>query len=245
MARKFLRRLSQKMGFRNPEPLRPVVMPELQAPVQETEEQILRRLHDRIPASFHFTKTIYIHIPKTCGISICKALYGHQVGHSPMSEYGLSAPDAVKSYFKFAVCRDPMDRAFSAFRYVKNGGLTPEDRRWARAHIPPSMTFGEFVTDVLVCKKFPAPHHFNEQHKYVEKYPYGPMGIDYVIRFEQIQAAIPMLESVFKRPIQLPTLNVGKPATELDGDCNDSTVRTAVFEIYERDYWLFSYPAPI
>ncbi len=161
-----------------------------------------------------------------------------------MSEYGLSAPEAVKSYFKFAVCRDPLERAFSAFRFVKNGGLTPEDRRWARENIPPSMTFGEFVTDVLVKKKFPVRHHFTEQHKYVEKYAYGPMGIDFVIRFEQMQASIPMLESVFKRTIDLPNLNAGKPATALDGDCSDRLVRTTVFEIYERDYWLFSYRAP-
>lgn len=74
-------------------------------------------------------KCIFVHIPKTAGISISRSIFGNLGGgHTKIRDYELifSAKD-FNNYFKFTFVRNPWDRIFSAYRFLKNGGINEED----------------------------------------------------------------------------------------------------------------------
>jgi hypothetical protein len=64
---------------------------------------------------------LFIHVPKTGGMSICNALYGQQLKHGSARYYHHVAPQLARLP-SFAVVRDPVDRFVSAYRYAVSGG---------------------------------------------------------------------------------------------------------------------------
>jgi hypothetical protein len=65
---------------------------------------------------------LFIHIPKTAGMSISRALYGQHVTHCTIRYYAKVAPELVVSAPSFAVVRDPVRRFLSAYGYARSGG---------------------------------------------------------------------------------------------------------------------------
>ena len=64
----------------------------------------------------HQRKVIFIHIPKTAGISIYNMMrYSGSQNHKTRLDY-------EEDYFSVRVVRNPWDRLVSAYSYVKNGG---------------------------------------------------------------------------------------------------------------------------
>ena len=66
---------------------------------------------------FEVTKSLYIHIPKTAGTSICDALYERDPWHYSLNHYKNIRPHFYNSLFKFAFVRDPYDRLLSTYNY--------------------------------------------------------------------------------------------------------------------------------
>ena len=67
------------------------------------------------------TKSLFVHIPKTAGISVGVGLYGRKTGdHRTIADYALCFTQAeFQALFKFAFVRNPWDRLFSAYTYLK------------------------------------------------------------------------------------------------------------------------------
>lgn len=73
---------------------------------------------------FDLYRCIFVHIPKAAGISMSRALFGNFAGnHKSVETYQrIFSKKEFNSYFKFTFVRNPWDRLFSAYIYLKRGG---------------------------------------------------------------------------------------------------------------------------
>ena len=83
-----------------------------------------------------------MHIPKTGGISLYKAIKHPKVrikGHFIQNPFYMYLKDSLKLYpekpFVFAFVRNPWDRLVSAFFYLNQGGMNASDRRDMKHYI--------------------------------------------------------------------------------------------------------------
>ncbi len=74
--------------------------------------------------AFYKTKTIFIHIPKTAGVSLLKAVYGDVSleGHRSFYFNRIALKIKNEEYFSFAFVRNPFDRLHSTYLYLRKGG---------------------------------------------------------------------------------------------------------------------------
>ena len=77
--------------------------------------------NDNMLKVFDKKKCIFFHIPKTAGISLVKALFGDlDWGHRDVKYYrNVFNKKKFDSYFKFTFVRNPYDRLFSAYSFLK------------------------------------------------------------------------------------------------------------------------------
>jgi chondroitin 4-sulfotransferase 11 len=97
----------------------------------------------------HEHKFIFIHIPKTGGTSLAKALdptfpMNSNSKHRDAMYFKEKCPEKFSSYFKFSLVRNPWARAVSYFHFKK--------RRKRLAH---DMTFSEFCNILINGKDSP------------------------------------------------------------------------------------------
>lgn len=65
---------------------------------------------------------IYIHVPKTAGVSISHAIYGKNLGHFRAQDVQKWAPDLWNSSFTFGSVRNPIERFISAYNFMNSRG---------------------------------------------------------------------------------------------------------------------------
>ncbi len=68
-------------------------------------------------------KCIFVHVPKSAGISVSMSLFGNlSGGHVPIRTYSLVFNKVeFDNYFKFAFVRNPWDRVASGYFYLRDG----------------------------------------------------------------------------------------------------------------------------
>lgn len=95
---------------------------------------------------------IYIHIPKAGGTSIAHTLYGERIGHFSISNFiDFWGWENVQKRTVFAVVRNPYERLYSAYNFVKSGGT--KDGSVSNLNLykgPQFNNFNTFVQDWLV-----------------------------------------------------------------------------------------------
>ncbi|MBO9713396.1 sulfotransferase family 2 domain-containing protein [Sphingomonas sp.] len=135
---------------------------------------------------FRETRSIFVHIPKTGGVSISRALYGGLGGgHTRITEYELrySAADFA-DFFKFTVVRNPWSRLFSAFHFLKAGGFDARDREAAKL-LASFDTFEAFVLDGVGDPRVMRLNHFVPQLEFITGSD-GTIPLDFVGFFETL-----------------------------------------------------------
>lgn len=134
--------------------------------------------------------TIFVHIPKAAGVSVAESLFSnHGAAHVPLYMYlALYGSNRFDGMFKFTIARHPLDRVASAFSFLKTGGMTSTDADWAETNLAAYDTL-----DAFLCEGLTQPHiqdwvHFKPQVFYLRDPRTGGLGVDFVGRFENLQA---------------------------------------------------------
>jgi hypothetical protein len=138
---------------------------------------------------FDETKSIFVHIPKAAGISVCSSLYGNYAGgHTSINryQYVFSQKD-FDSYFKFTFVRNPWERLYSAYTFLVQGGFNDRDKQWAKLNLSSYKSFNEFVLEWLCKENVNKYIHFVPQVDFITFDGKLDVGIDFIGYFENIR----------------------------------------------------------
>jgi hypothetical protein len=115
------------------------------------------------------TKSVFVHVPKTGGQSICRALYGNLgMGHLSVRDYrALFRRGALNQMFKFAFVRNPYDRVHSAYHFLRLGGVDREDAEFGERVLSRYQTFEKFVLEGLEQEEVARFWHFRPQTHFI------------------------------------------------------------------------------
>jgi hypothetical protein len=130
-------------------------------------------------------RCIFIHIPKTAGTSIARALFNAGSRHIPCIEYEKANPEKFRRYFKFAFVRNPWSRLFSAYHFLRSGGMNSADRAWSERRLANYQSFEQFVHEWVNETNIGSWVHFRPQLDFITD-ANGHMVMDYLGRIERI-----------------------------------------------------------
>lgn len=188
-------------------------------------------------------KFIFIHIPKSGGTSIHKLLENNN--ESTISLWGLtgnkdnahltifdvySMYDISKSYFSFAVVRNPYNRIYSAYK-----------QPYCQLH--PNLTFNDFIDNYVkklnVNNLDPSLVHIWPMHKFIISD--NKLLINYVIRFEHLTKDFEFIKQ--KYGIKKPLDHLNKNNDHCESYLNKYTPEqiSVINKIYADDFEWFNY----
>lgn len=136
------------------------------------------------------TGLAFIHIPRTAGLSVLQAVYHSEfLRHFTIQQFLQVSCDDVRRLPRFAVVRNPWDRAVSAYTLAKQGGipggaqmLHPQQYRRAEFN-----TFDSFVREYLAARDvWKLDGVFRPQVYYLGSAELEARTMDYVGRFHRL-----------------------------------------------------------
>lgn len=204
------------------------------------ERGLRRRLRAEYCGAFDSYRTIYIHIPRTAGSFISMSLFGHQVSHATIRDYYRRDYEKARSYFKFAFVRDPLSRLYSAFHYLRGGGMNDADRRFARSHLR-DPGFAQFVQRLSQDPGLLQWPHFRPQYLYLyDGTDARNILVNFVGRVESLDKDLERIEQQLNVSIPRRRMNASGVSPPRDRDVSAET-RARVEELYAVDYETFGY----
>ncbi len=152
------------------------------------------------------TGLIFVHIPKTAGMSVSDALYGGQVKHGSIRWLRHVDGGRLAGLPSFAVLREPMERFLSAYRYGRAGGGANND-----VADPFRALYQGFrsIDDALdhveqASNPYQVDHIFRPQHWYITD-RLGRIAVDRLVRMTDLPRLAALVPGFPDRP--LPCLN--------------------------------------
>ncbi|RMF76834.1 MAG: chondroitin 4-O-sulfotransferase [Acidobacteria bacterium] len=193
-------------------------------------------------ADFERLGCLFVHVPKTGGVSVARALFGHLAGgHRTVDEYlVLYGHLRFARLFRFAFVRDPFTRLESAFRFLKAGGMNDDDRRWAEEHLAGIDDLEQFCVSWLTPENARSWVHFRPQADFVCDAT-GRLRVDFVGKFERLAEDFDAVCRRLGRRAELPHLNRSAPRRRDPRETLPDAARRRVAEVYRRDFELFGY----
>lgn len=196
-------------------------------------------------STFYYYKCIFIHIPKTAGISISRSLFGNLAGgHLGVMDYKIVFGEYFfDKYYKFSIVRHPYTRIRSAYYFLKNGGVNEKDANWAQNNLHYITSFQEFIIDFLDESILSGFTHFFPQHTFILDET-GMSCVDYIGKFEALESSFSQIKSkIGLKNKKLLLLNksdfypidVGVSSFDLQ------KMHSKVHSLYRKDYELFGY----
>ena len=181
---------------------------------------------------------IFIHVPKCAGSSVNDALYGRFMGHIPADVIARFCDARTAAIPSFALLRDPVARAVSAYRFVQAGsgtgpGVTAQVRAPERYQIPEFESLDRFAQEWLprqdLRKVDPV---FRTQTSYVCDAA-GKVLVEHLGRVEDMTATTEWLSELLGRTVEIGRTNVTAPSSTLPELSSDS--RAIIEQIYAAD----------
>ena len=186
-------------------------------------------------------RCIFVHIPKTAGTSVSKALFGSEFGHCTVDHYEIFSPKRFHNYFKFAFVRNPWDRFLSAYKFLKKGGMYSVDKNWADIHLSEFNNFEQFVLSLKKedqAQRILRGIHFIPQHKFICDYKFQ-IKVDFLGRFENINQDFSVVSDKLGLDVQLPHLNRSHNINFRDSYTDE--MAAIVAQLYKKDLEIFDY----
>jgi hypothetical protein len=186
--------------------------------------------------NMHFPNYIFIHINKTAGSSIERALYlrfEHKTAAEKLAELGVRR---WRCAFKFAFVRNPWTRALSHYLYRVKTNQTG----LGNAHL----TFGQWVKTVYRDKN---PRYRDQERMFQNQWSWlsdesGSCIVDFIGRFEELELDFTYVCGVLAKVATLPHLKKSPNARILD--YYDAESQAIVGRHYSIDIEKFAYEFP-
>jgi hypothetical protein len=169
----------------------------------------VRAGRDYTLASMLATRSLFVHVPKTAGVSVLQALYGNYgMGHMSIREYEeVLRPSYLYNAFCFTVVRNPWDRLHSAYHFLKKGGWPgTRDAEYAEM-LRNCRSFEHFVLDYLGREDIRKVDHFRPATDFLTDSSGALFPFDYVARFCRLDDDFRHLAGLFGVHPVLPRLN--------------------------------------
>lgn len=188
-------------------------------------------------------KIIFVHIPKTGGMSVSQVLYGEAIPrHASVAQMKEAiGPYRFRKYFSFAFVRNPYSRLVSVYTFIKKGGFSGVPSPWAQEMLDQCPTFSSFVMDWLNVERMSFKVVFRPQTYFVcePHQPHTP-AVDFIGRFEMIEQDWRHVANLTGSNDVLPQNNVsgrGRPWQEFYTE----SARQKVASLYADDFDVFGY----
>lgn len=191
-----------------------------------------------LPVDFERHRCIFIHVPKCAGSSVKKSLFPQRThGHMPLWFYERHFPEFFASAYKFCFVRNPLDRAYSAYRYLRSNKSIERDLP-AHQLAMRYGSFDRFVQHWLCEENAHRQMHFAPQWYFLCD-SLGELRMDFVGRQETMADDFREVCARLGVDSGLDAVNVSaeRPRTL------DFEARTVdrIRRVYERDYELLGY----
>lgn len=154
-------------------------------------------------------RCVFIHIPKTAGTSVARSLFGEDSRHIPCIEYEKANPEKFQRYFKFTFVRNPWDRLYSAYHFLKKGGMCSDDAAWAQNNLSHYKSFEHFVAEWINYDNIMSWVHFRPQLHFITNAA-GQIAMEYIGRMEHIDTDFDIVCHKLGVTASLPALNQTK-----------------------------------
>lgn len=143
------------------------------------------------------TNSLFLHLPKTAGVSISRALYGClAMGHSTLGEYrAIFRRQAFARMFKFTFVRNPFDRIHSAYHFLRSGGMGGLDAEFDEQVLRNYPSFEQFVLEGLNDRNVASFWHFLPDTHFLSYHSGRPLELDFVGRFESLERDFDVVRS--------------------------------------------------
>ncbi len=188
--------------------------------------------------AFDYYKTIFIHIPRTAGVSISKALFGNLAGgHLNYKAYErIFSPRVIKKYFVFTFVRHPYSRLCSAYSFLKAGGFNDFDKEFSQKYLKEFDSFERFVLEFLNLKTIYSYPHFIPQYEFLLNSK-NQIEVDFIGKFENLDKDFELVARKLKIKTQLPHLNQSPRK-----NCSfTKEIKQKIYTLYQQDFLLFDY----
>ena len=191
--------------------------------------------------TFRRAGVVFIHVPRVAGTSISHALYPHWINHFTVAEHLETFPDDLIGLPRFAVVRNPWERAVSSWSFARAGagaeGVVVN--RAGRYQGPQFQSFERFVTQWLPKRNLERVDPiFREQSAYLLDRQ-GRLAVDHIGRLEDLRTTERWLADLLGAEKRFARLNVSE-----HGDYRDyytPELMRMVAKVYARDIDLFGY----
>lgn len=190
------------------------------------------------------TRSLFIHVPKCAGTSLNRAMYGCRAGgHLNMRQYQMIMPTSFwADAFCYTFVRNPFDRLHSAYRFLRQGGMTEADQSFAREHECLQLPFHEFVKAADATPTLWQYWHFMPQVSFLKSIR-GKIELDFIGRLERIDADLEVVRQHVTNKEPLEHLNASAGGNQSRGyhAAYDGESRAIAERRYAEDLSLLNY----
>ena len=188
------------------------------------------------------SNSLFVHIPKTAGMSIARALYGCLgLGHASLAEYRrLLRPRALSRMFKFTFVRNPFDRIHSAYHFLASGGVEGVDATFNEEVLSKFRSFEHFILEGLERDEVASFWHFRSSSEFLSYVPGEPVDLNFIGRFETLDRDFDFVRSRVNPRAALGRSNFTGPKRDYRKEFTAEMI-ARVSHRYSTDLQLFGY----